>query len=319
MNEDALYNLSDEELKKEVNRIKNLEQSEESKEDNLDNDSDIIRSSFEEDTLKGSDDGMMFEDKEESEPSTQSYKVKADGIEYEFTLDELQKLAPKAMNYTKKMQSIAPYRKMINAMEENSLSDADINMLIDIKKGNTEAIKSLIKTTGIDLYDLDTTEEIQYQPTEYGKSDEYLNLQEVVNEISTDNEYPRTQEVISKVLDDQSKQVIFSNPDFVRGLHVDIKTGTYDKLMPNALKKAVLDGNQKPILEYYLLAGKEYAEMLQAKGGNINPEENLVTQQKKSASLPKGRAGVKKATDYLSEEEEDLAYKKWYAKLQRSY
>lgn len=317
MTENALYNLTNEELEKEVTKIRDEEQSEknvseESNEEFTETTLDDIQ-----ENIEGSDEDIMPEENDSKEPSTSSYKIKADGVEYDFSLEELQKLAPKAMNYTKKMQSIAPYRKMISAIEENSLSSDDINMLIDIKKGNKEAIQSLLKSTDIDLYDLDTNEEIQYKPTEYGKSDEYLDLQEVVNEISTDNEYPRTQEIISKVLDDQSKQVMFSNPDFVRGLHIDVKSGIYDKLMPKAQKLAVFDNNQKPMLEYYLLAGKEYAEALQ--NGGIEPNENLNTQQKKSASLPKSRATNKKATDYLSEEEEDIAYKKWYAGLQRSY
>ena len=74
----------------------------------------------------------------ESEDKASKAKVRkytADGKEYEFTEDEIfdqfGTVFGKAMNYTQKMQKIAPYRKMISAMEEEGITESQFNTAID--------------------------------------------------------------------------------------------------------------------------------------------------------------------------------------------
>ena len=80
-----------------------------------------------------------------AEATIRTHRVKADGDEFEFTDEELIALAPKAMNYTKKMQEIAPYRKRISAMKDNNITEDDFNLMMDVFKGNKDAISIILK------------------------------------------------------------------------------------------------------------------------------------------------------------------------------
>ena len=181
------------------------------------------------------------------------YKIKANGKEYDMTLDELKQTASKGMDYLRKTTALKPYRTMIAAMEQNKVSPEDINLLIDLKKGNKEAIAKLIKDNEVDVYDL--PEANNYTPQEYRTSESEYEIREVVNQLSQDADiFSRTSQVYSN-MDETSKQVINSNPQMLAGLQQDIKSGLFDKVMPIAEKKAVVDGFSKPFLEYYLSDG----------------------------------------------------------------
>ena len=130
------------------------------------------------------------------------YKIKANGKEFEMTLDELKQTASKGMDYLKKTTALKPYRTMIAAMEENKVSPEDINLLIDLKKGNKEAIAKLIKENEVDVYDL--PEANDYKPQEYRQSETALEMKEVLSTISKDAEFSRTSEIYN-AFDDQTK------------------------------------------------------------------------------------------------------------------
>ena len=82
------------------------------------------------------------------------HKFKANGKEYEITEDEMRQQFPKifgqAMNYTQKMQSLSPWRKTIDAMEQAKIKHEDVNLLIDVLKGDKAALASVIKKVGVD-------------------------------------------------------------------------------------------------------------------------------------------------------------------------
>ena len=244
------------------------------------------------------------------------YKTKANGKEFEMTLDELKQTASKGMDYLKKTTALKPYRTMIAAMEENKVSPEDINLLIDLKKGNKEAIAKLIKENEVDVYDL--PEANDYKPQEYRQSETALDMKEVLNTISKDTEFSRTSEIYA-AFDDQTKAFLNEDPSRIAGLHNDIKTGVFDKVLPLAEKKAMIDGYNAPFLQYYLQAGQEILNAnnrpIQTEQKQYVPPENRAN--KIAAGLPSSRADKKSVIDYLDEEISDEDYKEWYSRLQR--
>ena len=244
------------------------------------------------------------------------YKIKANGKEFEMTLDELKQTASKGMDYLKKTTALKPYRTMIAAMEENKVSPEDINLLIDLKKGNKEAIAKLIKENEVDVYDL--PEANDYKPQEYRQSETALDMKEVLNTISKDTEFSRTSEIYA-AFDDQTKAFLNEDPSRIAGLHNDIKTGVFDKVLPLAEKKAMIDGYNAPFLQYYLQAGQEILNAnnrpIQTEQKQYVPSENRAN--KIAAGLPSSRADKKSVIDYLDEEISDEDYKEWYSRLQR--
>ena len=244
------------------------------------------------------------------------HRIKANGKEFDMTLDELKQAASKGMDYLKKTTALKPYRTMIAAMEENKVSPEDINLLIDLKKGNKEAIAKLIKENEVDVYDL--PESNDYTPKEYRVSETALDIQEVLSTISKDAEFSRTSEIYA-AFDEQTKAFLNEDPSRIAGLHNDIKSGVFDKVLPLAEKKAMIDGYNAPFLQYYLQAGQEILNAnnrpIQTEQKQYVPPENRAN--KIAAGLPSSRGDKKTVIDYLDEEISDEDFKEWYSKLQR--
>lgn len=260
-----------------------------------------------------------------------TYKIKANGMEFEFTIDELQKLAPKAMDYTKKMQEIAPYRKTISALKENGLGENEVNLMIDVLKGDKAAIAEVLKRTGVDALDVEPND-AEFRPNDYGKPDHVLDIEEIVSEISVDPEYKITEQVIDRQWDSASRNMMAQNPQMIKGLHDDIKTGIYDKIAPMALKMKAMSDGTKSDLEYYIEAASQYNASLepvetlpqQAHERTIRtvvPNETRERQQaiktmaprRKAAAPTKAGSGKKDVMDYLDENDE--AFEDWYKQL----
>ena len=286
------------------------------------------------------------EDKPKDEPQkAQKRKFKANGQEFEFTDDEVfdqfGKVFAQAMNYTKKMQAIAPYRGMIDSIEEQKLTQEDLNLAIDVLKGDKDALAAVMKRTGVDALDLDDEVSENYQPNNYGRNETELAIKDVVNEISGDSEYAITQHVIDSQWDSKSQDAFVQQPELIKELHLDVKNGVFDKVSPMAMKLKVLDGGRKSDIEYYVEAGQQYyrnqsVEAQQAaeaearhkvaneaervrrvKAENAKKAAEKVTSKKRRAAAPtKGRV-QKSVTDYLDESDE--AFDDWYNRLQDSY
>ena len=275
---------------------------------------------------KSKDDGKEATNVSDDVQQPQNYKVKANGVEFEFTTDELLAMAPKAIDYTKKMQEIAPWRRSISAMKEANLTHDDINTMIDVLKGDKAAISEVLKRTGVTTLDLDAEEETVYKPRNYGMNETELAINDVVNDISMDSEYQITQNVVDKQWDDRSRSKLVENPELIAELHKDVKSGVYDAVAPLAMKRKVLDGARKSDLDYYVEAGRDYyaqkemqqvaqqqaalkaqqeAEQAKAELEAIKAQKQKQAsikksaKRKKSAAPTKGRSGTKDVIDYL--------------------
>lgn len=327
-------NMSTEELAKEFQRVKYEEevangkmQTEEEitnenseevvKEDTVEDENTIeYESSNTEEPIEASEEASQ-----ESVRNNDIYTIKANGKEYDMSIDELKQMASKGMDYVKKTTALKPYRTMIAAMEQNGLSAEDINLLIDLKKGNKEAIAKIVSDSKIDVYDIPDSSD--YTPTEYRVHESQLDMKEMIADISKDSEFSRTSDIYSK-LDENSKTAINNNPAMLAGLHQDIKSGLFDQVLPYAEKRAMIDGYSQPFLKYYMEAGSEYLK-------NVNTQNQIKSQQqvkattpinrdnKLAASLPSARADKKTVIDYLDEELSDEDYHAWRSKLQRQY
>lgn len=274
---------------------------------------------------------------------TPVHKFKANGKEYTFTPEEMMTQFPKifgqAMDYTKKTQALKPWRKTIDAIESANLSHDQINLMIDVFKGDKNAIAEVMRRTGVDALDLDTENNV-YTPKDYGRDDTALAIKDIVDEISSDKEFSITQQILNKEWDDRSFSELARDPELIRLLHIDVKSGTYNKVQPIAEKLKVFDRGRQSDLEYYKQAAGEYfrevnesqrraqaieeqRQFMEAKAARQAELERVRTTQakqeavrtqavaRKAAAPTKSNAGTKKTvTDYLDESDE--AYDDWY-------
>lgn len=371
---DQLNNLSDEELEAAFfaakadmgNEPTQYEEEHEDLEqpvDNEDSDDDADTDASEE---EAEDDGSDVDDetpdeenadaeeepKAEEEPTqaevrpTQKHKFKANGREYEFTDDEIREQFPRifgqAMDYTKKMQALKPWRKTIDAIEGAQLSHDDVNLMIDVLKGDKDAVAAVLKRTGVDALEIDV-EQSRYVPKDYGRDDKTLAVKDVIDEISGDAEYSTTYRILNKEWDDDSFREMTNDPDLIRLLHIDVKSGMYDRVQPIAEKLKVYDRGRRSNLDYYKEAARVYFnEQAQEEARRAEHEKaralkeseladkarvrDVKDQQKqrvavkqeaekrKAAAPTKKVAGTKKVIDYLDDSDE--AYEEWYKSLQ---
>lgn len=287
------------------------------------------------------------DDDELEEQPTQSYKFRANGKDYEFSSEEIVDQFPKifgqAMDYTKKMQTIKPWRKTIDAIEGAELSHDDVSLMIDVLKGDKNAITEVLKRTGVDTLDLDTEEDSKYVAKDYGRDDSALAIKDIVDDISRDVEYATTHNIISKDWDEKSWQAMAEKPEMIRLLHTDVKSGMFAKVQPLAEKLKVYDGGSKSDLEYYKEAAQQhfakiaqdeaYSRQKAAKQAELESKEadkaklDLVkskssqrTATKEASSKRKAAAPTKNVVagravvDYLDDSDE--AFEEWYKNLQ---
>lgn len=288
------------------------------------------------------DDNLEDDIVDEAQKEHQELAFKANGREYKFTQDEIMAQFPKifgqAMDYTKKTQAMKPWRKTIDAIEEAKLGHNDINLMIDVMKGNKEAIAEVLKRTGVDSLEIDT-ENSKYTPNDYGRDDKALAIKDIIEEISVDREYETTHKVLSKEWDEKSFKKMTDDPELIRLLHYDVKSGTFDKVQAVAEKIKVFDRGLKTDLEYYELASMEIAQQYQeeqrraydverqrldrearlAKQAEIERVRKTQERQKevevkaveRKAATPTSRKAVSsKVVDYLDDSDE--AFEDWY-------
>lgn len=288
------------------------------------------------------DDNLEDDIVDEAQKEHQELAFKANGREYKFTQDEIMAQFPKifgqAMDYTKKTQAMKPWRKTIDAIEEAKLGHNDINLMIDVMKGNKEAIAEVLKRTGVDSLEIDT-ENSKYTPNDYGRDDKALAIKDIIEEISVDREYETTHKVLSKEWDEKSFRRMTDDPELIRLLHYDVKSGTFDKVQAVAEKIKVFDRGLKTDLEYYELASKEIAQQFQeeqrrayeVERQRADREARLIKQaeiervrktqerqkevevkavERKAATPTSRKAVSSKVVDYLDDSDE--AFEDWY-------
>jgi hypothetical protein len=268
-------------------------------------------------------------------PAATTKTFKANGQEFSFTQEEMlekfETVFGQSMDYTQKMQKIAPYRKMISALEAEGVSQEQLNVALDALKGDKGALQSILKTHDIDNYDLTPDEQDSpYSPNDYGKNETQMSIDEVTSKIENDEEYKITVNVIDEQWDNESRNKISSNPSMISGLHNDIKSGVYDEVAPAAMKMKVLDGNTKSDIEYYMLAGEQIRLQKETANNGAVDDLNKSTQDaedkfgkasseaktKRAASSTRGRADRKGVIDYLDDNDDN--FQAWYDQLQAS-
>lgn len=278
------------------------------------------------------------EPEEEVQP-IQKHKFKANGREYEFTMDEIMEKFPlvfgQAMDYTKKTQAIKGWRKTIDAIESAKLSHEDINLMIDVLKGDKGAISEVMKRTGVDALELDS-EGSKYTPNDYGRDETAIALNEVLEEISGDAEYATTSRILGKEWDDASWKELSKDPKLIRMLHTDVKSGVYNKVQAIAEKLKLYDGGKLSDLDYYGKAAVEYdkgireAAEVQARNANreaeqarlkaVKEQQVKVQETKKAADKRKAATPVRSAAkkEVRIFDDSDEAFEEWYSKVQDS-
>lgn len=146
--------------------------------------------------------------------------------------NDMIRLMQQGAGYHKKMAAIKPMTRMGRLLEENGLMDeAKLSYLIDLHHKKPEAIASLIKDSGIDLYDFDVGKAEGYVPPVRQVDDTAAELQSVLDELKENSEsYDRTITILGSQWDSTSRQSLAQYPELIRIIDSQVQDGTYDKI-----------------------------------------------------------------------------------------
>ena len=166
-------------------------------------------------------------------------------------------------NYTRKMQALQPYRKVMLMLENNGLMDEDkLSYLIDLDKKNPEAIRKLLKDSGTDPLDINMDEEINYQKGNHRVSDTEAAFATELDDLKSTPEGQATLGVISQTWDEASKNALFENRGLLQTIQSQRENGIYD-IITNEINRLQMLGQipaGTPFIQAYNYVGDALAK-----------------------------------------------------------
>lgn len=155
--------------------------------------------------------------------------------------DDVVRLMQMGANYTQKMQALQPNLKLLKMLQNQGLLDeGKLNNLIDLYKGNPAAIQQLIKTSGIDPLEIDTSKDPGYVPGNHSVSEQELQFSSILDEVTASQEGQEIVVAIDKQWDDASKQALYKEPVILQHLLNQKQTGIYDQIVSEVERQKML-------------------------------------------------------------------------------
>ena len=187
--------------------------------------------------------------------------LKANGKTIEIqSMDELRQLASMGANFTRKMQDIAPHRKILAMLENNGLLDeAKLSFFIDLDKKNPEALKKLIKDSGVDPLDIDVSSEPAYQAGNHAVSDSEIAFRAVLEDLQSTPTGQETISLINSSWDQASKEELWKAPEVMATIQQQRENGIYDTISAEITRQTILGKIPAgtPFIQSYLNVGNE--------------------------------------------------------------
>ncbi len=192
--------------------------------------------------------------------------------------EEAIRLMQMGANYTRQMQDLAPKKKILTMLEKNNLLDeGKLSYLIDLDKKNPDAIKNLIKESGLDPLDIDKDDKTAYTPGNHRVTNEEVNFDTVLDEVSSTPEGGETLQIINTTWDQASKEALWSSPQIMTIMHDQRKSGVYDQIASEIERRRTLGqmSVNTPFLEAYRDVGDDLV-----KRGLLNPKVDQTQKQR---------------------------------------
>ncbi len=190
--------------------------------------------------------------------------IKANGKTYELkSPDDLRALAQQGLNYTQKMQQIAPVRKIGMMLQDHGLLDeGKLSFLIDLHNKKPEAIRQLIKDAGIDPLEIDVTTDSQYTPSNHGVGEDEANFRTVLEDMKSSQAGQETLNLIHSTWDNGSKAALASNPSIMSIIAEQRSNGIYDRVAAEVDRRRALGQVPQNVtfLNAYQAVGQEMGQ-----------------------------------------------------------
>lgn len=211
--------------------------------------------------------------------------LKANGKDIEIrSKEDILQLMRMGANYTRKMQDIAPHRKILAMLENNGMLDeSKLSYYIDLEKKNPEAIKKLIKESGIDPLDIDLKAESTYQQGNHQVGDDEVAFRSALEDVKSTPTGQETLRVIDSTWDKTSKEELWKSPEVLSIIHQQRENGIYDRVVTEVQRQTMLGAIPAgtPFVQAYMKVGNE----LGAKGAFADIASPQVAQPSQNAGV----------------------------------
>lgn len=192
------------------------------------------------------------------------FKANGKTIELRSPAEAIQ-LMQMGANYTRKMQELAPHRKVLLMLENNGLLDeGKLSFLIDLNQKNPEAIKKLVKDAGVDPMEIDTSAEPAYQPGNHRVTDEEAAFRSTLADLRASASGLETIKTIDGDWDQASKQILWQHPDLLSVIHEQREKGIYGRIKAEVDRRKTL--GLVPAGTPFLQAYKTIGDQMEAAG-----------------------------------------------------
>lgn len=157
---------------------------------------------------------------------------KADGKDFTVrSPEDAIKLMQQGVNYSRRMEELKPMKAMNRMLQDHGLDDVSkMSFLIDLSKGDKNAILKLLKDNNMDPMDLDIEKDSGYQARNYSGDPQDNAFRDALD---TAKVTPEGQALISDIhskWDDASKVRLRENPSILGNLTELKQSGVYEQV-----------------------------------------------------------------------------------------
>lgn len=199
--------------------------------------------------------------------------LKANGKELQLkTPDEAITLIKMGANYTKKMQTLQPVLRVVKMLENNGLLDeSKLSHLIDLDKGNPQAIQKFLSDKKFDPQAFDEENAASYVPGNHQVTDQEMQFDAVLDDLQVDSAGQELIAAVARQWDEQSRQAVYKEPSLLRVIHEQKANGLYDVITTEMDRLTALGQlNGIPFLQAYKAVG----DMMNDQGRLVPPKGN---------------------------------------------
>lgn len=217
-----------------------------------------------------------------AEPTADDYKafydrlltkpIKANGKEIQLqTPDEAEKLIQMGLNYTKKMHALQPRLRVLTMLENHGLLDETrLAHLIDVSKGNPEAIQKLLADQKFDPMAVDADKAASYTPGNHRVSDAEMAFNAALDELESSETGVTLISEVAKQWDERSRQAAYQDPSILLQINDHKISGIYGRIHTEIERLTALGQLQGvPFLQAYKAVG----DMLNDRGALGGPQK----------------------------------------------
>lgn len=208
---------------------------------------------------------------------------------------EVIQLMQMGANYTQKMQALQPHRKVLLMLQNHDLLDeGKLSYLVDLSKGDPQAVRKLVKDSGIDPMDIDVDSDSEYTPGNHSVTNEEVSFRGVLEEVASTDAGKKTVSLIDQTWDQSSKSILWEQPQILEIIHAQRESGVYDQIVAEIDRQKTLGQipHSTPFLEAYKNVGDTLASQgafgtPTAEAGPAAPANPPRTPAHKKAATPK--------------------------------